>query len=240
MLLSRCFRRCGGKRLAGIKGLHDKQITDLSLTELKHFLVWCKSNLKTTPVIIGGWAVYAYVPKIGSIDIDVVLKKGELKNISKFFIKNNYTKREDEPNIYLKEAKMSSDKTETIRFDIIDYDKEYAITRAPEVKISVKLVGKHSQELKFEGQIITVPEKELLLIFKVAAYRNREDLARTGQLRLPSGQREWNERKIAKDKEDIRNLVESGVDYDRLMNFLKKLGFEDIYENSLKELGIID
>ena len=191
------------------------------------------------PVIIGGWAVYSYIPKIGSIDIDVVLKKKDIGKLGKFFIEEGYERKEDEQNMYCREIKLHSGKTETIRFDIIEFEHEYPIMRAPKVKIPVRLVKDFSEERNFQGQKIRVPSKELLLVQKVAAYRNREDIARTGHLKLPIGQREWNERKIAKDKEDIRNLVESGIDYDKLENLLEKTGFKKIYLESLKEIGII-
>ncbi|MFH1256809.1 MAG: hypothetical protein V1494_05975 [Candidatus Diapherotrites archaeon] len=222
--------------MEGIESIYNKDATELSLSELKRFLSWCEYTLHYAPVIIGGWAVYAFTPKIGSIDIDIVLKKKDFKKLAVFFSENGYAKKEDEPNIYFKEAMLPSGKTETMRFDLIALESKYAISREPNVSIPIRLVEKHSKEISFERQKIIVPEKELLLIQKVAAYRNREDLARTGHLRLAFGQREWNERKIAKDKEDIKNLIESGIDFEKLEKLLEKTGFKKIYEDALKEI----
>lgn len=239
MRLSPCSPSFGGRTLQGIEKGYSRQITDLSLSELGKFLSWCRSKGVNAPVIIGGWAVYAYVPKIGSIDIDVVVKRGGMKRLAGFFAENGYSRKGDEPNIYLREVRLPSGRTETIRFDIIDFGSEYAIMREPKIRIPVRLVGKYSVERSFRGLKIRVPEKELLLVQKAAAYRNREDLARTGQLKLPPGQREWNERKIAKDKTDIRNLIESGIDYGRLEHMLKLTGFRAVYEDLLKEIGLL-
>lgn len=90
----------------------------------------------------------------------------------------------------------------------------------------------------FEDQKIRLPTKELLLMHKALAYRNREDRVRMGHLRFPRGEKEWFERKIAKDKEDIRNLIESRIDYGKLDKLLKQTKFRKVYEESLNELGI--
>lgn len=237
MLPSLCSLNCGGKRLPRIEKIHGRQITDASLLELGKFLSYCRPKLENPPTIIGGWAVYLYTPKIKSIDIDVVLEKTDMEKISGFFAENNYAK-EDEENVYSREVKQQSGKTETMRFDIIDSKTEYAITRDPRVKIPVRLVENHFEERTLQGQKIRIPEKELLLIQKVAAYRNREDTARTGHLKFPLGQREWIERKIAKDKKDIKNLIESGINREKIEQLLRLTRFKQIYQDSLREMRI--
>lgn len=81
MPLSRFFQSFGVRGLAAIEKIYGKRITGLSLLELGKFLKWCESGLEDKPVIIGGWAVYSYIPKIGSIDIDFVLRKKDMERL---------------------------------------------------------------------------------------------------------------------------------------------------------------
>ncbi|MEA2076000.1 MAG: hypothetical protein U9O85_09800 [Euryarchaeota archaeon] len=53
-----------------------QRIIDQSLEELKHIMQWVRlrgeTDEKPVTVLIGGWAVDAYNPWYGSIDIDLV------------------------------------------------------------------------------------------------------------------------------------------------------------------------
>lgn len=40
--------------MANFEELYSKELTDLSLVELKKFLTWCMAKLKRLPVIVGG------------------------------------------------------------------------------------------------------------------------------------------------------------------------------------------
>ena len=215
---------------------YPKEITDLSLVELKKFLAWCKSRIRKTVPVIGGWAVYAYAPKTGSIDIDIVIDKRDEPPIKGFFKENGFKRKEDEPNVYFKEITTAAGRTETIHYDVFYSDHVFKIREA---SISFNLLDRYSQEISLEAQPMRVPTKELLLILKVAAYRDREDNARMGHFRRPPGERERLESKIEKDKADIRNLFETAPDQKRINDLLEKTGFKQAYTQSLKELGII-
>lgn len=217
--------------MPNLEELYAKELTDLSLAELKKFLAWCKGRPGKLIPVVGGWAVYAYAPKIGSIDIDVVLTKQDEAPTREFLEENGYKPKEDEPTVYLKEIGKI-----TLRFDLIPYDDE---CQARGIQIPWKLLDRHSTEIVFQGQKMRVPTKELLLIQKVTAYRNREDTARLGHLRFPDGEKKYLENKIAKDKKDIKNLIESGASFEKAYEIVNQLGFKTVFDGALKELDII-
>ncbi|HIH16199.1 MAG TPA: nucleotidyltransferase family protein [Candidatus Diapherotrites archaeon] len=217
--------------MPNIEELYAKELTDLSLAELKKFLAWCKARPGKLIPVVGGWAVYAYVPQIGSIDIDVVLTKQDEAPTRGFLEENGYKPKEDEPTVYLQEIGKI-----TLRFDLIPYDSE---CQARGIQIPWNLLDQHSAEVVFQGQKMRVPTKELLLIQKVTAYRSREDMARVGHIRFPNGEKSYLENKIAKDKKDIKNLIDSGANFGKTYEIVDKLGFRTVFDDALKELGII-
>lgn len=217
--------------MPNLEELYAKKLTDLSLAELKKFLAWCKDRPGKLIPVVGGWAVYAYVPEIGSIDIDVVLTKQDDAPTRGFLEENGYKPKEDEPTVYLKEIGKIA-----LRFDLIPHDNECQ-TRG--IQIPWKLLDQHSAEIVFQGQKMRVPTKELLLIQKVTAYRNREDTAKLGHLRFPDGEKKYLENKIAKDKKDIKNLVNAGVSFEKVYEIVNGLGFKTVFDGVLKELDLI-
>ena len=71
-------------------GRYKKKWTDLTLKELKNFVKWMNDILGYHPIIIGGWAIYFYSPKMGSRDVDVVLPSWEMRDrIINSYLKNN-------------------------------------------------------------------------------------------------------------------------------------------------------
>jgi hypothetical protein len=70
----------------------NQRIIDQSFEELKHIMQWVGSreenDEKTVTVLIGGWAVDAYNPWYGSIDIDLVTDH-KTKSSLKWYLLNN-------------------------------------------------------------------------------------------------------------------------------------------------------
>lgn len=68
------------------------QIIEKSLEELRFILNWIREREEPThnpvTVLVGGWAVDAYNPYYGSVDIDLVTNK-KTKDKLKFFLRTN-------------------------------------------------------------------------------------------------------------------------------------------------------
>ena len=77
---------------------YDKEFTDVSLSELNKFLNWMNEKKGVYPIIIGGWAVYAFKQALGSKDIDVVMPTDKDLNeilLKEYFQANGYTVGKD-------------------------------------------------------------------------------------------------------------------------------------------------
>lgn len=62
------------------------EVPDQSKKYLEEFLPFAKKTLSYEPIILGGWAVYAYTKKQKSVDVDVLLKnKKDIELLKSFF-----------------------------------------------------------------------------------------------------------------------------------------------------------
>ena len=69
----------------------DQRIAAESLEELRFIFNWVRERVESAEnpvtVIVGGWAVYAYNPWIGSIDIDLVTNGDTKDRLMRFLIR---------------------------------------------------------------------------------------------------------------------------------------------------------
>jgi len=73
---------------------YGRELTDASFAELKEFLKWMNEKKGVYPIVIGGWAVYAYKQALGSKDIDVVMPTERDANymlLEEYFPARGYT-----------------------------------------------------------------------------------------------------------------------------------------------------
>jgi len=56
---------------------YNKEILTESYKELIRFVKWINKQYGYYPIIVGGWAVYSYVPSLGSRDIDIIFPSRE-------------------------------------------------------------------------------------------------------------------------------------------------------------------
>jgi|SRR3989338_1388411 len=124
---------------------------------------------KTVPfILIGGWAVYLYTNALKSKDIDIIIDYADLPTLEKL------------GKIYKNERLLKYElKKEEVDVDI--YLPHYS-----QVGIPAEIINKHISKV----ETFTLPEKEILVITKLAAYENRKISAK-GQ----------------KDKLDILSLI---------------------------------
>ena len=72
------------------------EVPDQSKIYLEEFLPFARKHLSYEPVILGGWAVYAYTKKQKSVDIDILLKsKKDIELLKPFFGERKFKYEED-------------------------------------------------------------------------------------------------------------------------------------------------
>ncbi len=156
--------------------------------------------------MIGGWAVYAHNPYQQSIDIDLIYQHGV--NIEGIVDELNwvptesqetqgrilrYVKRFDEQPLYL--DLLSSENSNLFREDN---------TRS--LPFSLALENQNKVTRTVEGMSVNVPKKELLIAYKIKAYRDRR--RRVGSEDLPEQEVARLQGKMTKDLTDIIALLD--------------------------------
>jgi len=227
---------------------YDKKFTDSSFDELKKFLKWMNEKKGVYPIIIGGWAVYAYKKALGSKDIDVVMPTNKDHNnilLQEYFPSRGFTVKKDmyfNPKYYVKEIK-DGDITKEIIVDsfIGEFSKE------DEEGLGIKFHWKtvlENQELKeIDGLSLYVPKRELLILLKVIAA-----LERTSKYDKLADEQILS--KIRKDYHDVVVLISiQNLDKELLKKFLEDANvnkyidrflvkYKTDYQDILKDLKI--
>ncbi len=212
---------------------YDKEFTDVSFDELKKFLKWMNEKKGIYPIIIGGWAVYAYKQALGSRDIDVVMPTDKDLNdilLTEYFPANGYYVKKDKhfnPKYYVKDIEDGKGRSEEVIVDVFigKFSKE------DEEGFGIKFHwGKviEYQELKqIGGFSLYVPRRELLILLKVIASLERASkFDKTGDGKIPS--------KIWKDYHDIAILISlEDLDKHLLKQFLVETNVQQYIEKFL-------
>ncbi|MBS3141733.1 hypothetical protein J4405_06350 [Candidatus Woesearchaeota archaeon] len=147
-------------------------------------------------ILIGGWAVYLHAHKQKSKDIDIVVGIKELEKLKEYGLNKNDN---------LKKYEI---KKEEIDIDI--YAEYYS-------KLTIPAENIKDYAVKIEG--FKVASKELLLILKQGAFKNREFSV-----------------KGEKDRIDIISLLFSEIDFDNYCKILKKYKLESFFDELKKVL----
>lgn len=186
-------------------GDYDDEFTDVSLDELKKFLEWMNVKKGIYPIIIGGWAVYAYKQSLGSKDIDVVMPTDKDLNdilLREYFPARGYNVKKDKyfnPKYYVKEIEDKG-RTKEIIVDVFIGSFTKEDEEGFGIKFHWKEVLKYRELKKIEGLSLYVPKRELLIFLKIIASLERASkYDKTGDVNIPS--------KIWKDYHDIAILV---------------------------------
>ena len=174
------------------------------------------------PNIIGGWAVYFYNSYYGSVDIDVVgpSMDGRMMYILIDFQGNhNYVEvNKDELGFEKSFKKPIYDGTRhvgDVEIDACTYEEEYNIfhenvdkklpydlCERPELREKIIL----SDEDK--NNLIYIPNKSLLLLYKIKAFRDRSYDVIHKRAIIAADKLTWLEGKIVKDGSDIIALLD--------------------------------
>lgn len=199
---------------------YDKKFTDYSFEELKNFLKWMNDKKGVYPIIIGGWAVYAYKPALGSKDIDVVMPTDKDLNdilLQEYFPANGFEVKKDRyfnPKYYVKEI-YDEGRTKEIIIDVFIGKSSKEDEEELGIKFHWETVLKNSELKEINGLSSYVPKRELLILLKVIAA-----LERTSKYDKKADEKILS--KIWKDYHDIVVLISiENIDTALLKKFLE-------------------
>ena len=178
-----------------------------SFEELLHILGWIadqRLNPERLPgVLVGGWAVYAYNPYLGSIDIDLVVSGNMRKRLSRWLCQDRgfHPTRGGEPG-WEGVFKDGPDGHKIIA-DFANRNEDYHFQGRPET-LNFDIVDGHTEARLIETLEVLVPERALLVLFKIKAAYDREVRLATGS----SDDADWERGKLVKDQADILALLD--------------------------------
>lgn len=213
-----------------ILGRYGKKWTDLTLKELKNFTKWMNDILGYHPIIIGGWAVYFYCPKMGSRDIDVVLPSREMRDrIINSYLKNNgYELRP----IAFGEAEWvklldPEDPTSETYLDVCTFQDKNMV-KGKEIEVPWIIARDWQTGKDLEGTEIYIPDPEPLFVLKVKAAWDRHFKI------TKEGKNGFLKDKLRKDRYDIISLLsECQLKQDIINEITFKYEFKECFEDAL-------
>jgi hypothetical protein len=181
-----------------------RTIINASREELIEIFSWAKTREKNNPitVLVGGWAVYCYNPWYGSVDIDLVTNNKTRQRLMKYLRdERGFVPQRDPmaPTTVVKnipEGKILIDFGS--REDICYFEGRYE-----QCPFSLLDDRTRAREIS-PGFSVIVPERTLLMIFKLKASWDRSFRIQNGK----SIDEEWEKGKLCKDRADILALLD--------------------------------
>ncbi len=220
------------------------EVPDQSKGYLEEFLPFARKHLSYEPIILGGWAVYAYAKTQKSVDVDVLLKnKKDIKLLAPFFEERKFKYEEDRNGNITYELETEKHEykgiiLENIIFDLMLTSEPNTLHSNKSISVPWELCYKHNQKVKLNGVEILAPTKELLIILKTKALLDRE----YGKEKLKNFvNKQWLKRKdfkIEKDKQDIKDLFDLGINGTQLEEILNKTNFKEEFQEKIKQITI--
>lgn len=220
-----------------------EEVTDTSFELLKKFLNMVKRK-GIRPIIIGGWAVEAFMKSKGSKDIDIVIQRSDVDKLlsDDFFSESGMDEvQQGWPLRHEKQIRVNG-LTKIIECDIFNADVPRDDYQKIGIKLHWKLVTQFKESRKIRDLPVFVPKRELLIITKIIAALDRSH-SKIGNKKSES--------KIWKDYYDIAVLINIDEEIDK--KFLKKYinkvnltqhmddflsGYKQKYSGILNEVGI--
>lgn len=179
------------------------------------------SHYGPIPNIIGGWAVYFYNSYYGSVDIDIV---GPTMDGRMMYILIDFQGNHDYIEVYKDELGLEKsfkkpvyDGTRhvgDVEIDACTYEEEYNIFHENGAKkLPYDLCERPELREKIflnedENNSIYIPNKSLLLLYKIKAFRDRSFDVIHKRAILAADTLSWLEGKIIKDGSDIIALID--------------------------------
>ncbi|MDI6902189.1 MAG: hypothetical protein QMC77_00410 [Methanocellales archaeon] len=213
---------------------YDDEILTESYKELVRFVRWINKQYGYHPIIIGGWAVFSYVPGLGSRDIDIIFPSRESTHrvLLPYYRAAGYKSSGVFTKEFYKEVKTSRG-IERIYLDACSLVDKNILHENADVEIPWELGMKHSKEWKIQDVVARVPLLEVLLLYKVKALADRRYDLRRGAEFSPL-QRAYINSKIWKDEQDIKVLMTCEIKKDFLQSLLDATNFKPYFEKEIK------
>jgi len=223
-----------------------KQAADLSREYLQKFLQFSGKSLGYSPIVLGGWAVFAFTKKEQSVDVDVLVKSQKaVEKLKPFFEENDFKLDESNPKAPAFEKMLEAPqvlggiKIESIIFDVITLKEPNVLHENKRIGIPWKLSFQYNKIVSLGEAKMFVPSPELLLAYKAKAFLDRR-YDKFKFLEHMAHKKVWIARKdfkIEKDKRDIKNLLATGkINPEKLEQILNKTGFKKLYDGALKDI----
>ncbi len=217
-------------------------VLDQSKKYLEEFLPYLRQKLPYEPIILGGWAVYAFTKKQKSVDVDVLLKdKKDIELLKPFFTERKFKLEEDSQGNVTFELETQKHEykgitLESIIFDLMLVTEPNTLHSNKNISVPWQLCYDFNEKAKLNGTEILAPTKELLIILKTKALLDRE----YDKYKLKNfTNKQWLRRKefkIEKDKQDIKDLFEVGVNQTQIELILSKTNFQQHFYETIKTL----
>ena len=225
-----------------------------SYRELREFVRFYRHH--GTPVIIGGWAVYFYNPYFGSVDVDVVGRSygGTFEEIIERYERTHGYVFDEVPGAVETTAKkpiMSKGKVVgEMEIDACSYERPSASRFHEDDSLRLPYAACEGRGCKKEVRltkdyVFYVPCKELLLLYKVKAIRDRAYDIRTRGPTLDERRLQWLRGKVVKDGSDMLALLDPHVkgaelsgamSYPKLRCLARKYGVGDVLAEAVSKV----
>jgi hypothetical protein len=176
-----------------------------SLRELQTVFEWVRGReddlTESSTVLVGGWAVYAYNPYWGSVDIDLVANNRARASLRKHLL-DNHGFRPDEDGLSASASVFKDTPAGKVSIDFA--------SRGPDVfegshgSFDQGIITGNVQVRRIADQEIPVPSRSVLLMMKTKAAWDRRWRYDHGASMNPT--HEW--AKIIKDYSDILALID--------------------------------
>ncbi|MFA5247020.1 MAG: hypothetical protein WC408_03995 [Candidatus Micrarchaeia archaeon] len=184
---------------------YSREITDQTKDELAEFIRWFNKIFGHAPLIVGGWAAWAYHHGLGSKDIDVVFPGSAAmhRNLVAYYAARGFSQRKTEMFDYefFKERKTREGMTVDVMVDAVASNRFVTVT-GTKLVIPWGLAEKNKRMFEFaknaEAYIVT---PDLLLFYKVGALIGRSHLLRQTTSKTHYQSKLW------KDAQDVAGLL---------------------------------
>lgn len=218
---------------------YTNEITKASFKELINLTKWINEKYGYHPVVIGGWAVYFYARSLGSRDIDLVFpdRRSTDKVLILYYKTMGYKSEGLFSKSYYKEIKTKKG-SERIILDACSLSNKNILHENKNVEIPWNLTVKYYDNWQIEKGInIQIPQKELLLMYKIKALCDRRyDLKHKS---ISTVDRDYINSKIWKDEHDIIELSKLNLDNDKLELLLNQNNFKKYFEREKERLNLL-
>ncbi|MCK9308134.1 MAG: hypothetical protein M0P17_11485 [Methanoculleus sp.] len=182
-----------------------QEVIERSLAELREIVAWINEreggSSTPTTILIGGWAVDAYNPYVGSVDIDLVTSSRTRRSLMHHLVHHrgfHYRRYTHHTTV----EKGSGAKTVTLDFYSRERPNPFEGGRG---EFAFDFLDNHTAVMPIRGNIrVAVPTRGALLIMKLKAVYDRSFRYELGRSPDP----EWEYSKLVKDNADVLALLD--------------------------------